>query len=462
MTLTRRLYVRIMPLLILTVGGVGWLTWRSADLEITHIYDAELINYADIQWMRVQHQLMTQAPPSAPVVAQAIDFSLGNQLALNEDADDYGDAHAFRFWKDGQLAYVSENAFPVTVPPFAPGFVNFSYKAVPWRIYTLPIPGSGIVVEVAEMRVLRSGLVSNILWEIAVPLLVLIPVLAVVIWLVIGRGLRTISDLVAQIQKRTPDNLRPLLAEGMPVDLVPVVRSVNQLMTTLDHSLARERSFADLAAHQLRTPQAGTQLLLQMLRNETNPEERKLLEARLFESSERSMHLINQLLHFARVGHQVLLLERTDLRQEMVQSLADFGPVIEARHIDCAIEDALEGMETAPLSTDQFLLRLLLDNLLDNAIKYSPDGGEIRLRLERSAPASKSSWTLMIEDQGPGIAAEKYDVVFRPFFRLPGAARTGAGLGLAIVGSAAARLGVSIALSKPPNGKGLRVTLTFP
>lgn len=453
MTISQRLLWRILPTLMATILIVGALAYRSATREIENIYDAELINDANTLWLLLKGRLHRD-DFTAPVEVPDIDFSMGNQLAFNEDADDYADAHAFRSWKGRSLAMVSSNAFPATVPQFKSGFGDYTFANEKWRVYSLPIAQTDLVIEVAEKVALRRGLVGKILLDIALPLLVLVPAIAFLTWLVIYNGLSHIRALVRQIRSRTPDDLSTLATNDMPSDLLPLVRSLNQFMQKLDRSLTLERRFADLAAHQLRTPQAGIKLLLQMLDRTTDEDERRQLMNDLVASNERAMHLIAQLLHLTRVSHQPLRLETINLYEVAAASLADVGVILGARGFDAE----LIGIEFAYVKADRLLLRLLIDNLVDNAVKYSPDGGEIRMEIT----AVGADWRLTIGDRGPGIPEDQREAVFLKFHQASATDQGGAGLGLAIVAEIAKRLGIQISLSTPSWGHGLQVALVMP
>jgi two-component system sensor histidine kinase QseC len=384
-----------------------------------------------------------------------LDFNMDNQLALNEDADDYADAHSFRAWKGPALAFASSNAFPAEVKRFSAGFSDVTYQNELWRIYSLPIPNSDVTIEVAEKIILREGLVDNILLNLAFPLLVLVPVSAIIIWLAINNGLANVRGLVSQIRTRTPDDLSMIATGRLPRDLTPLVHSLNNLLRKLGHSLAMERRFSDLAAHQLRTPQAGIKLLLQLFDRADSDEERAALLKDLVVSNERAMHLIEQLLRLARVSHQPLQLEALPLRQIAAAALADFGVMLNRRGFNAG----LVGTQDPQVLTDRALLRVMIDNLLDNSIKYSPAGGRIEVRIE---PSSRG-FRLSIEDSGPGIPPEQREAAFQRFNRLDArAGEEGAGLGLPIVADIGNRLDIGISLGTPAWGAGLKVDLDIP
>jgi len=452
-TLSQRLFLRILPTLIITIVLVGLFAYRSADREIENIYDAELINDANTLWVLL-HRPLAKNNDRPVIQIPDLDFNMDDQLSLNEDADDYADAHAFRAWKGGHIVMVSSNSFPESVPEFKRGFSNYKLNGEAWRVYALPVPDSGVTIEVAEKMALRDGLVANIILNLSFPLMILVPAIAALVWFVINNGLSHIQGLVRQIRSRTPDDLSPIPTVDLPRDLIPLVGSLNQFMEKLRISLTLERRFADLAAHQLRTPQAGIKLLLQLIERSDSEDERQALMKDLTASNDRAMHLIEQMLNLARVSHQPLSLDQTNLFDLVAKVLADFGRVFNDRHLQVA----LSGDEEAVVATDSTLLRMMIDNIIDNAIKYSPDGGMIEVAIVRH----DAGWSVSVNDSGPGIPVEHRDMVFQQFYRLPTTEREGTGLGLAIAAAIASRLSVEIGLGVPEWGYGLRMDLIVP
>lgn len=453
MTLAQRLFLRILPTIIITIALIGFLAYRSATREIDNIYDAQLINDANVLWSLLKKPL-SSLKTHAEIRVPDLDFNMNNQLAINDEADDYADAHAYRAWRGDVVALESSNPFPSSDKPFKPGLTDVPFKNAPWRVYSLPIANSNVTVEVAENVELRAKLVGNILTDLALPLLILIPVIACITWLAIDNGLRTIRHLVRQIRSRSSDDLSKISNIGQPRDLAPLVQSINGLLQKLERSLVLERQFSDLAAHQLRTPQAGIKLLLQLLERSDSEEERKLLVADLVSSNERAMHLIEQLLRLARVGHQTVMPEQTDLNDLAASSMADFGVIFASRSFDVQLRQHDEAFATV----DRALFRVMLDNVIDNAIKYSPDGSRVVVAIAQSA----GGWTLSVSDSGPGIPVDEREKAFQRFNRLRAADDAGAGLGLTIVADIASRLGIQTRLDTPEWGYGLRVNFEIP
>ncbi|KQO75052.1 HAMP domain-containing sensor histidine kinase [Rhizobium sp. Leaf262] len=452
-TLSRKLFLRIAPVVVVAIVAIGAFAFDSATREIDNIYDAQMINDANVMWGLLRHRLEDPAR-QGPHKMGDIDFSMDNQLAFNEDADDYADAHMFRAWVDGHIAVYSSTAFLSDVPPRPVGFSDFSYKGEAWRIYSLRIPDTAIVLEVGQKDTLRATLVANILLNLFFPLLVILPIIAALIWLGINSSLSTIHDLVRQIRTRSPDDLSAIPTGALSRDLLPLGRSINQLLVKLGNSLTLERRFSDLAAHQLRTPQASVKLLLQMLRNADDEAERQQLISSLVESNDRASHLIEQLLRLARVSHHPLRVEKVALYHMTASVLAEFGALINSRNLDVS----LEGEEDIEVETDGASVRTIIVNLIDNAVKYSVVGGRVAVVVSSDGDAC----LLSISDTGPGIAPEERSSVFQRFYRVDTLQTEGSGLGLAIVADIAERLSIKIDMGTPEWGAGLKVYLHIP
>ena len=452
-TLTRKLFLRIAPVVVVTIVVIAAFAFNSATREINNIYDAQLIDDANVIWSLLRRPL-EKNPDHAAKQIDDIDFNMDNQLAFNEDADDYADAHMFRAWVDGNIRFYSSTAFLSDVPQQKVGFTTLTYGGDEWRVYSLPIPNTTIVIELGEKIALRETLVSNILLNLFFPLLMLVPVIGFLIWLGINSGLRTIHGLVRQIRTRSPDDLSAIPVEELPRDLLPLGRSINQLLEKLGQSLTLERRFSDLAAHQLRTPQASVKLLLRMLEHSDSDHERQAIISDLVASNNRTIHLIEQLLRLARVSHHPLNLTEITLYHWMASLIAELGNIITSRELDVV----LEGDEAIQVKTDESLLRMLVTNLLDNAIKYTPVGGEIKVSI-----ASEDGFgRISISDSGPGIPPHEREAVFQRFYRLNTLHTEGAGLGLAIVADTADRLSAMVDLSTSRLGNGLQVDLRLP
>lgn len=292
------------------------------------------------------------------------------------------------------------------------------------------------------------------------PLLISLPFLALPAWLSVRLALRPWRRVSAQIAARGPHDLTPLAFRPRHRELRPLVKSVNALLRRVRQSAERERSFIADAAHELRTPLAAMRVNVEALQvHAGSPQQRQLL-AGLVSSGDRAARLAGQLLSLMRSDANAmaadgrpatLVLELSALAQDRLAALA---PLAAAQ----GVELELQADAQVPVAGEREGLVSMLDNLIDNAIKYSPPGGTVRLAVERTAHHAR----LTVADQGPGIAAQWQARVFDRFFRVPDQAASGSGLGLAIVRSVVERHRGKVTLGTPANGPGLLVTVTLP
>jgi len=454
-TLSSKLFIRIAPTIIATILLIGGLAFYSADKEINTVYDAQLISNANVLWTLISDEIKeNDGDLDKPKKVDDIDLSKGNQLALNESADEYADSRMFRIWKSGRNVLYSDTALPNNIPNQNAGFSIVQYKDEMWRIYSLPIPNKPISIEVGEKMDLRETLVENILLNLALPLLLLVPVVGILIWFGIGSGLGTIRSLVAQIIIRSPDDLSHVNVETLPKDLLPLGKSLNQLFSKLEQSFTVEKRFTDHAAHQLRTPLATLKLQLQMLQQASSDEEKKTLINEVLQSSDRASKLVNMLLTASRLSHQPINLHQIAVYPVIASSMADLGLL--ARHKN--IEMSLEGAEDASVLADEILLKLMINNLIENAIKYTPENGNIWVKIFPQIDSCK----ITITDTGCGIPEAERELVFERFYRVDTPKAEGSGLGLAIVSAIIKRFSGSIKLKTPDSGAGLMVEVILP
>ena len=452
-TLSSELFVRIVPTIMLTIALIGGLAFYSADKEIQTLYDAQLISNANVLWTLVSDEL-NEPENTAPKKVDDIDLTAANQLELNENADDYAESRMFRVWKTEKIIMYSDTALPNTVPRQKRGFSTLKFAGHDWRIYSLSIPNRSIFIEVGEKVELRNTLVANILWNLALPLLLLVPVIGGMIWFSIGSGLGAIRNLVHQIRSRTPDDLSPVDTSVLPKDLSPLGHSLNQLFTKLEHSFTAEKRFTDHAAHQLRTPQATIKLQLQMLAQATSEEEKKEILHELVLSNERAGKLINMLLTSARLSHQQVTLQPLAVYPSIATVMAYVGLIAKEKNI----EMELSGAEDAHVPADETLFKLMMANLIENAIKYTSAGGNVQVTIEPQNDTCKIS----VMDTGCGIPEEERTLVFERFYRVSTPVAEGSGLGLAIVKEIIEKFSGTIELKPGANGTGLLVEIILP
>lgn len=452
-SLIRSLFYRIAPTIIATVLLIGLLAFHSATQQINKVYDAQLVNNSNLVWALVEIEINNSGPGAFRRVHK-VDLSVNSQPALTKSIDEYAESRMFRVWKGNKLAMVSDAAFPATVPPQEPGFAEPEVDGSRWRVYALRIPNTNFLIEAGEKVQLRHELVRHILVDLFAPLLLLLPLIAGLLWVGIANALGTLRALIVQISRRSSEDLSHINLDRLPSDFVPLGASINQLLTKLEDSFATEKRFADHAAHQLRTPLATIKLQLQLLEQVSKPADQKSILHDLRESTERASKLVSQLLTAARVGHQPIAPERIALQPLVARMIADLGPLISSKKIDLALDAAPDVLALA----DETLLTLMLSNIIENAVKYTPDNGHIRVTLVSDTKYARC----IITDSGPGIPESERARVFNRFYRVDTPHVAGTGLGLAIAAEAAARLGGNIALGDNPSGAGLMVEINLP
>lgn len=314
-------------------------------------------------------------------------------------------------------------------------------------------PRGAIVVQAAETYVKRDMMVLEILMAAMLSELLVATAAVVLLGYGVRRGLEPLERLRDDIAARSLRDLSPVVEDRKPVEVLPIIAAINQLLTRLDSAIAGQQRFIANAAHQLRTPLAGLKTHSELaLRQPSTPELRALLEMMASET-ERSSHLVNQLLTLARAepdGLPSLEGSPLNLREVAGRAVQEWVPRAVARNIDMGFE-----LHDAWSYGDPLLMRELLANLLDNALTYTQPGGTVTVRtFERDGRA-----ILETEDSGPGIPESERERVLERFYRVKGTPGNGCGLGLAIVSEITKRHSGQVTISTPPSGEGTLVRL---
>jgi two-component system, OmpR family, sensor kinase len=357
--------------------------------------------------------------------------------------------------RDGVLMFYSRPNLAIPMRPRA-GFSNMDWKGQSWRVFT-QLDGSRII-QVAHPLNLRKEMAADFARRAVLPLIGLLPILALGIWLLVGRALAPLSSISAALRARTPASLEPLPPENLPDELVPLVGSLNDLLQRLHKTLEVQRQFVGDAAHELRSPLTAVQLQLSLLKRAVDDEERAAAIERLERGVLRCNRLVQQLLTLARQDPQPQEVdnEDVDMNQLARELVADSEPRALANqqrlHLEAAAQPSL-------VRGDREALRVMLSNLIDNALRYTPREGSVAVRTARDT----AEILVEVEDTGPGIAPEHRQRVFDRFYRVPRAAgEEGSGLGLAIVKRVADRHAATVTLDDARNGSGLKVSVRFP
>ncbi len=428
-SIRRRLLLWLLAGLSLVLAASGYATYRQARAETNALFDYQL---------------------------QQTALALRNQnlltLAMGAESDDGGDLLVQIWDRSRGLLYVSQRQREL---PFATqaGFADLAWRGESWRLFALQ--AGERIVQVAQPLGVRLRMSADIALHNLAPFLLLLPGMGLVVWFGVGAGLRPLYRIAADIQRRHPGALEPVPTDNLPAEITPLVRALNELLARLAQTLDHQRQFIADAAHELRTPLTAVRLQAELARQATDADACAETLRDLGAGLERATHLVEQLLAMARLDAHPAAgrREAVDLLALAKTVVAEQAAIAEARGLDLGL---LPG-ESVAVSGDPAELRTLLDNLVDNALRYTPGGGRVDVEVYRV----EAEAVLAVRDTGPGIPPAERERVFDRFYRGAHAATPGSGLGLAIVKRIADRHGAHIRLSQPEAGPGLRITVHF-
>jgi two-component system, OmpR family, sensor kinase len=427
-----RLLLWLLSTVVIAAALGGWLSYRNA------LEDADA--FFDMHLRQTALTLRDQA------------FEYAASPGLGEQEAEY-DFVVQVFSLDGVRVYLSQ---PHTILPGRTtlGLSTVVTSAGRWRVFG--VQARGHIIQVAQPMRIREQRAAAFALRTLLPFLVLAPALAGAIWFAIGHALRPLDLLGATVRSRNHADLTPLADHGLPRETQPLVGSLNELLHRLSQVLQRERALIADAAHELRTPLTAVRLQAQRLERAATEPERAEAQQQLVAGVMRASRLVEQLLSLAQqeprdIPGRLQPVQLDVLAREIVSELI---PLADEREIDLGMGDSA----SAAVRGDPDALHILVRNLVDNAIRYTPKGGRVDVAVMNGARGP----TLKITDTGPGIPAAERERVFDRFYRRPGTAGVGSGLGLAIVRTIARAHDASVTLDDGPQGLGLAVTVQFP
>lgn len=438
-SLRRTLLVGTLVIVTLIWIALAVSAWFETRREANELFDAHLAQTALL--------LAAVEPGDATEAAEHLTESLPEHR--------YARHVAFQIWEDGtRLAARSASAPAVRLAPVAQGF----YEDGRWRVFSTWSADRSRLVQVAETLEARNEVGAELAAHLLVPLAVALPLLALSLVLLIGHGLKPLSAMAASIGRRSPEHLEPIALDDAPREMQPVLEQLNTLLARLQRSIEQERNFTADAAHELRTPLAAMRIQAQVAQGSCDPVEREHALANLVIAATRAAQLIDQLLTIARLDALpgAAVLEPRPLRVIVADVIAGVAPGA----IDRQVELVLAAGPDPVLATDAGLLGILLRNLIDNAVRYSPAHSTVQVSLLDGDGEGRA--VIEIEDEGPGIPEADRLRVFDRFYRVTGATESGAGLGLAIAARIATLLGADLTLAQGRSGRGLCVRIRFP
>ena len=431
-SIRRQLLAALLGTIFLALLLSAFATYRSTLMEVDDLFDYQLRQLA--LSLRDQAFHNSFAPPTENV-DEELDFVI-------------------QVWSpEGVRVYYSQPHKTL------PGLVQIGYNTITtpegnWRVFATQL--NSLVIQVAQPLGVRNAMALKAAIHLMIPLCALLPVLSVLIWILVSRGLAPLERLAKAVATRNPKALDPLSEQKVPTEVLPVVRSLNDLLGRLAEALAAQKAFIADAAHELRTPIAAMQLQAQLVERAKTEEETQAALADLKAGIQRAGHAVRQLLTLARQDPDIAAKPFVSVSlAELARSvIGDQIALAAAKDIDLGLASA---DERALVLGDTEGLRILLANLVENAVRYTPSGGQVDVHIgceESGRPCIK------VEDTGPGIPTKDQARVFDRFVRGEGTTEPGTGLGLAIVKTVADRHGASVELSNvEPHG--LRVKVVF-
>jgi two-component system, OmpR family, sensor histidine kinase QseC len=317
---------------------------------------------------------------------------------------------------------------------------------------------TSIIVQEDSLNTITDGIEKQIAFDDLLMIFIIFPISGFITFLLVERALNTFKRVTKAVANREPRYLESVELEGVPQEIQPLVKAINQLLIRLKEGFEREKRFAADAAHELRTPLAALKTQAQVALRAEDPEVKKLALQHVIEGVDRSTHLVQQLLTFSRLiaqGDAMVEMTSVPVYKLMSEIIANMVPGAIAKGLEIEL---LPGNEKLMMQGNAKALNILIFNLLDNAIRYTPAGGTITTSVEKD----EHSIILKVSDNGNGIPEELHGRLFERFFRVLGNDTPGSGLGFAIVEQIVKLHKAEIKISAPISGKGLEVSIFFP
>lgn len=452
-SLRRRLLLTLLSTTALIWLAMVYTSYRDTRHEVTELFDAQMAQTARTLLSVAGHELVELS--GARLDSAHIHFS--GETRYTVDGHEYEHKLAYQLWKqpEGSLLLRSFSAPDTPLSDRKDGYSNRQINGQPWRVFCLTDESTGFQVQVGEAMEIRNELSDVVTLRIGLPVVIALPILALMISMGTSRSLWPLQHLARTVANRAPSNLEPLDMKQAPAEIAPLVSALNMLFTRLSRAFDSERRFTADAAHELRTPLASLKVQAQVAKRSTVPAEQQQALDKVLESVERASRLVDQLLTLARVDPESgqLRYEKVRLDRLCEDVMAGLAGEAASRKIEMELN---AGDRPTVMGLNESLT-ILLRNLLDNAIRYTPDEGQVRVSIDT---LGEERLDLRIEDSGPGIPADEREKVFDRFYRLAGQESGGSGLGLSIVSRIAELNQATLELNRSSLG-GLEVVVHF-
>ena len=438
-SLQTRLLTTVLTLVLVAWGVAAALAWHETDEEVSDLLDAHL------------------AQTAALLRLQPLDELDEDRLNEAPELDKHQPRVVFQLWHEDQLLARSASApqEPLTQRRKR-GFADSQVDGKAWRVFVTQGRERDVRIVVGELQSVRREIVLASLTSILKPMAWALPLLALGIWWAVRGSVRPLGRLGNAVATRQPQSLAPLSTEGVPPEVLPLVTALNELFERMARLLATEQQFTADAAHELRTPIAGIRMQAQVAQGATNTQERATALQATVQGCDRATRLVEQLLQLARLDAEATPDSGSSapLADVARQVAADLQATAERRQQRIVLREPLAPDVHIPLPEP--LARVLLRNLLDNALRYSPEGAEVQLQINELGDGHAQ---LSVEDSGPGLTPEEQARLGERFFRVLGTGQSGSGLGWSIIQRIARLHHLQVGTDRSPGLGGLRVTV---
>jgi two-component system sensor histidine kinase QseC len=429
---------------VLTAVTLLWATatffaWRDARYQTDELLDGHLAQAAA---MWIVH------------FGDDDEVHLHGELRVAPTLHRFAPRMAFQLWHDNLLLLRSANAPTASLGSLSrAGFSDVQIEQQHWRVFVAQAPGHETAIMVGELRDARQEIVQTMLRGTLLPLAVVLPLLALVIWLAVRRALLPLRRLGLVVAGRRADRFDPVELKDAPIEIRPLVVALNDLFERIEQLLESERRFTADAAHELRTPIAAIRAQAQAaLTVQDGMQRRRALQSTLA-GCDRATRVIEQLLTLARLEASVALEgKRCDLTALVREEMAELAGLERADQHDLQ----LDAPDQAWVLTQPGLMSILVRNLTDNALRYSPAGSVVRVLIEAVGPEKVQ---LVVEDSGPGMTAEQRQRLGERFFRVTGNQASGSGLGWSIVRRISTAVDAQVSVDASADLGGLKVSV---
>ncbi|MDQ0570164.1 two-component system OmpR family sensor kinase [Variovorax paradoxus] len=431
-SLRARLLWFLLAAIVLAAGAQAVVAYRTVLREADDIFDYHM--------QQMALSLRAGLPPSAAV------GGIGSGEQNFEFVVQVWTADGVRIFESAEQAALPQLAVL--------GFADVRARGTTYRVFSMQT--SGLVIQVAQDMAARRNMAGALALRTVAPVALMAPLLMLVVWWVVSLSLAPVSRVRKQVASRQADDLSAVSEEGLPDEVRPLVQELNLLFDRVRRAFDAQKHFVADAAHELRSPLAALKLQVQGLQRAPDAAAREVAVSRLVAGIDRATRLVEQMLALAR--HEASMAagakpEAVDLAEVARLAISDAIAAAQARRIDIGVSHA----DAAVVHGQPEALRMLLRNLIDNAVKYTPEEGRVDVGIAKLGEAV----ALTVDDSGPGLPEEERERVLDRFYRSGEPQAPGSGLGLAIVKSIADLHGATVALETSPSLGGLRVRVVF-